>query len=409
MKILGSLIFISIFTFVLLLLNWYVYQGYKTLLPESSVSGMLSKGRMAYWVIMGGISLWVAFTFFTIMKEGKISTVSQKSLNLFLTVTITQLTIIIFLFGEDLYRSIYSLFSYFNSNHTEHQPYFADRRKFISQLAFAVAAIPFAGVVYGIVKGKYDFRVIRKTLYFEDLPDAFDGFTITQLSDIHAGSFTDYKAVQKGIDLAAAQEADLFVFTGDLVNHNADEIEPLLEAFSKIKAPFGQFSILGNHDYGDYSSWPSEKAKKENFENLKNQHKKLGYRLMLDENATIEKDGQKIKILGVENWGVGFHARGDLDKALEGVSENDFKILLSHDPSHWDKKVKKHPNKIHLTLSGHTHGMQFGIETPLIKWSPHNTGTPIGQEWPRRLEGSSMSTVVLVSMPFREGWAFGRR
>ncbi|MEX2565310.1 MAG: metallophosphoesterase [Cyclobacteriaceae bacterium] len=370
MKILGSLIFISIFTFVLLLLNWYVYQGYKTLLPESSVSGMLSKGRMAYWVIMGGISLWVAFTFFTIMKEGKISTVSQKSLNLFLTVTITQLTIIIFLFGEDLYRSIYSLFSYFNSNHTEHQPYFADRRKFISQLAFAVAAIPFAGVVYGIVKGKYDFRVIRKTLYFEDLPDAFDGFTITQLSDIHAGSFTDYKAVQKGIDLAAAQEADLFVFTGDLVNHNADEIEPLLEAFSKIKAPFGQFSILGNHDYGDYSSWPSEKAKKENFENLKNQHKKLGYRLMLDENATIEKDGQKIKILGVENWGVGFHARGDLDKALEGVSENDFKILLSHDPSHWDKKVKKHPNKIHLTLSGHTHGMQFGIETPLIKWSP---------------------------------------
>ncbi|MEX2513367.1 MAG: metallophosphoesterase [Cyclobacteriaceae bacterium] len=354
----------------MLLLNWYVYQGIKTLLPDSNVSGMLSKGRMAYWLIMGGISLWIVFTFFTIMKEGKISTTSEKSLNLFLTVTITQLTIIIFLFGEDLYRSISSLFSYFNSNHPENQPHFSDRRKFVSQIAFSVAAIPFAGLVYGIVKGKYDFRVIRKTLYFEDLPEAFDGFTITQLSDIHAGSFTDYNAVQKGIDLAAAQDADLFVFTGDLVNHHADEIEPLLEAFSKIKAPFGQFSILGNHDYGDYSSWPTEKAKEVNFENLKNQHKKLGYRLMLDENATIEKDGQKIKLLGVENWGVGFHARGDLEKALEGVAENDFKILLSHDPSHWDKKVKHHKTKIHLTLSGHTHGMQFGIETPLIKWSP---------------------------------------
>ena len=370
MNKLGSLVFISVLFLLLFFLNWYVYQGVKTILPESNISGINYKGRILYWVITGGISVWIIFTFFMIMKEGKISTASQKTLNLFLTITVTQATIILFLFGEDTFRGLSTLFSFFTTKISDTGSHLPERRKFISQLAFTVAAIPFAGLVYGILRGKYDFRVIKETLYFDDLPEAFDGFTITQLSDIHAGSFTDYKAVQKGIDLAAEQKTDLFVFTGDLVNHKADEIEPMLDSFARLKAPYGQFSILGNHDYGDYSSWPSEEAKKENFEKLKNQHKRLGYRLMLDENTIIEKDGQKIRLMGVENWGVGFHARGDLEKALDGVADDEFKILISHDPSHWDKKVKVHSKKIHLTLSGHTHGMQFGIETPLLKWSP---------------------------------------
>lgn len=237
-------------------------------------------------------------------------------------------------------------------------------------MALIIAIIPFTSFIYGVTKGKHNFKVHREIIYFDDLPEAFDGFTITQISDVHSGSFTNYKAVQKGIDLAIAQNSDLFVFTGDLVNHKAEEIEPMLDQFKEIKAPFGQFSILGNHDYGDYVSWDTKEAKEANFMKLKNQHKRLGYRLLLDENVVIEKDGQTIQLLGVENWGLGFKAKGDLEKALAKTSTSDFKILLSHDPSHWDEEVKKNTNKVHLTLSGHTHGMQFGIETPIIRWSP---------------------------------------
>lgn len=160
------------------------------------------------------------------------------------------------------------------------------------------------------------------------------------------------------------------MFTGDLVNHHAEEIEPMLSIFKEIKAPYGQFSIIGNHDYGDYVSWNSPKEKVANFEKFKDQHKRLGYRLLLDENVKIQKDGQEITLVGVENWGVGFQSKGDLQKALEGTRKEEFKILLSHDPSHWDREVKNNASKIHLTLSGHTHGMQFGIETPILKWSP---------------------------------------
>ena len=209
-----------------------------------------------------------------------------------------------------------------------------------------------------------------KRFFFDDLPEAFDGFTITQLSDIHSGSFDHTSAVQRGINIAKAQHSDLFVFTGDLVNNAAWEIEPYIDLFKQIKAPFGQFSILGNHDYGDYIQWDSLQEKEANLEQLKAQHKKLGYRLLLDENLELEKNGQKISLVGVQNWGKGFIQLGDLDKALKGVNENAFKILLSHDPTHWVEKVRHHKAKIQLTLSGHTHGAQFGVETAGLRWSP---------------------------------------
>ena len=370
MNNLGAAIFILTIFLFSCFLNWYTFQGYKTLFHswESTRPKLLLMA--SYWLIFGGITCWIIVTFFKISREGQISADSQKVLNVFLTVTVTQITIILFLFGEDVYRAIFSGISYLRGKSDTDMSHLPDRRKFVSQIAFAVAAIPFTGFVYGILKGKYNFKVIRETIYFKDLPEAFDGFTITQLSDIHAGSFKDFQAVQRGIDLAVAQQSDLFVFTGDLVNHKAEEIDPMLEEFGKIKAPFGQFSILGNHDYGDYTSWPSKEAKVRNFENLKNQHARMGYKLLLDEHVLLEKDGQKITLLGVENWGVGFHAKGNLEKALDSTSPDDFKILLSHDPSHWDEEVKNNPKNIHLTLSGHTHGMQFGIETPIIKWSP---------------------------------------
>ncbi|EON76047.1 putative phosphoesterase [Lunatimonas lonarensis] len=370
MNNLGPIIFITTVFLFSCFLNWYTFQGFKALFQGWDHT----RGKLlvfaAYWLVMVGITLWILFTFFRISREGEISRDSQQVLNLFLTVTVTQITVILFLFAEDIVRVLASGWNYFWGEAQGTGGYLPDRRKFVSQLAFATAAIPFAGFVYGIVRGKYNFRVIRQTVYFKDLPDAFDGFTITQLSDIHAGSFTDRDAVQRGIDLAAKQQSDLFVFTGDLVNHKADEISPFAKGFAKIRAPFGQFSILGNHDYGDYVSWPSKEEKEQNFRRLKELHAEMGYRLLLDESVLLEKDGQRIRLLGVENWGVGFHAKGDLEKALLEADPAEFKILLSHDPSHWDEEVKNHPKQVHLTLSGHTHGMQFGIETPLIRWSP---------------------------------------
>ena len=173
-----------------------------------------------------------------------------------------------------------------------------------------------------------------------------------------------------GINHINAQKSDLFVFTGDLVNNAASEIVPYIGHFSQIKAPFGQFSVLGNHDYGDYIKWPTEADKIQNLNQLKAYHQELGFKLLLDEHVELHKNGEKIILAGIENWGIGFGERGDLNKALQNTSVNDFKILLSHDPSHWDAQVKNYPSKIQLSLAGHTHGMQFGIEAFGIKWSP---------------------------------------
>ena len=366
----GSFVFLSILSLFSLILSWYVFQALKTVLTNWGNPTGKYVVYLVYWLLTGAYIFFIISSVVTISRTGEISGNAQMGLNIFLTVTITQATIILFLLGEDLFRGVQTGVNFFSSNVSNSQSYVPDRRKFISQMALLIAAVPFVGFVYGIIKGKYNFKVFKETLYFDDLPDAFDGFTITQLSDIHAGSFKDFTAVQRGVDLAREQNSDLFVFTGDLINVSAKEISPLVEKFKQINAPYGQFSILGNHDYGDYTQWSSPEEKVKNFADLKASHSKMGYRLLLDEHVTIEKDGAKIQLLGVENWGVGFKSKGDLEKALRGVNQKDFKILLSHDPSHWEKVVKEHPSKIHLTLSGHTHGMQMGVETPWIRWSP---------------------------------------
>lgn len=366
----GTKVFLVFLSLLALFLSWYAFQALKTVMGNWGNPALKFTAYTFYWSAMGVYCYLIISTYLNIFQSREISPQSQLMLNIFLTVTITQLTIILFLFGEDLFRLGKAGVNYFTALSSDNGWQIPGRRKFVSQLALMVAAIPFYSFIFGIRKGKYNFKVFREILYFEDLPDAFDGFTITQISDIHAGSFKDHQSVQKGIDLAIAQQSDLFVFTGDLVNHTADEIDPLLSKFKSIKAPYGQFSILGNHDYGDYISWPSPGEKIRNFESLKAQHQKMGYRLLLDEHVTLEKLGEKIHLLGVENWGLGFKSKGNIEKALSGIQEKEFKILLSHDPSHWDKVVKNHPNKIHLTLSGHTHGMQMGIETPLFRWSP---------------------------------------
>ena len=222
-----------------------------------------------------------------------------------------------------------------------------------------------------LYQSRHHYKIHRTTILFSDLPEEFDGFTITQISDIHAGSFTSKKGVQKGVNLVNAQNSDIIVFTGDLVNNKAAEMEPWVDTFAQLKAQYGMFSVLGNHDYGDYIAWKSQADKTQNMLRLKQIHKEIGFKLLLNESVAIHKENASIGIIGVENWGKGnFHRYGDLNKAITNVLNQPFKILMSHDPSHWDAVVADYKPLVHLTLSGHTHGMQFGFEFMGIKWSP---------------------------------------
>ena len=246
------------------------------------------------------------------------------------------------------------------------------RKAFIGKLGVAIAAIPFASIVYGIWKGKYNFKVISQQLTFSDLPEAFDGFKILQISDLHSGSFDNPEKIQYAVDLINEQDFDVCLFTGDIVNVKAEEFVPWIQTFKGVKAPnYGKYSVLGNHDYGEYMDWSSLEAKQANFEAIKGLHQQIDFKLLCNEHVLLTKDNESIALIGVENWGKKFKKVGDLNRASQGLSAGQFKILMSHDPSHWEYEVKEHPNNYQLTLSGHTHGLQFGIEIPgFFKWSP---------------------------------------
>jgi predicted MPP superfamily phosphohydrolase/energy-converting hydrogenase Eha subunit A len=353
------------------LMDWYVIHGLRTLTADWQSRQWRLIILWGYGVISIGVTLLFISGFGSYSTAKGMTPYHEWMLSLLLTFFVTKLVFIIVISLGDLGRFLYGVGdNILHDDKPDGEPFFPERRKFIVQIGLILAAIPFTGFLYAMIRGKYDYRVHRTTIFYDELPDAFDGFTITQLSDIHSGSFDNVNAMQRGIDLARAQKSDLFVFTGDLVNNAAWEIEQYIDRFSQLKAPYGQFSILGNHDYGDYIPWDSPQEKAANLQKLKRHHAELGYRLLLNENVVIEKGGQKISLIGVENWGKGFIQMGDLDKALQGVDKDAFKVLLSHDPTHWEEKVRHNATDIHLTLSGHTHGAQFGIETAGIKWSP---------------------------------------
>ncbi len=273
---------------------------------------------------------------------------------------------------EDIIRGIgwgYNKYTDFTTARGRHLP---SRRKFVSAIALGLASLPFGALLYGMYKGKYNYKVLKYSLEFDDLPDAFDGYQITQISDVHSGSFDNRERVAYGIDLINEQKSDAIFFTGDMVNNKAEEMTPWADLFGQLEAKDGKFSILGNHDYGDYVGWDSPEDKAQNLEDLKNLQQQMGFDLLLNEHRYLEKDGAKLALVGVENWGKGgFKKAGDLKKAADGIKKDDFKILLSHDPSHWEDQVIQDEYHYHLTLSGHTHGMQFGIEIPgWVKWSP---------------------------------------
>lgn len=345
---------------IIFILEFYVFQAIKT----------LTKNRIIKWAwLVIGIGIYTHFfyTIFTTPRSAGQTREFQLATGLMLTVLIPKIIVLIILFGEDVYRWIAKLVSVISG---PVQP-LAGRRKFISQIALGLAAIPFAGFIYGMIQGKYNYKVLKYQLAFKDLPPAFDGFTITQISDIHSGSFTNKEKIQYGVDMISEQRSDIIVFTGDIVNNKADEMEDWLSMFDALEAPFGKYSILGNHDYGDYLSWKTEADKQANFNAIKNLHPRMGFDLLLNESRFIEKDGQKIALVGVENWGTGFKRAGDLQRAAQQIDQKDFKVLMTHDPSHWDVQVKENDFNYQLTLCGHTHGLQMGIEVPgLIKWSP---------------------------------------
>ncbi len=247
------------------------------------------------------------------------------------------------------------------------------RWQFLSRMGWVIAAIPFVGILYGIGRGRYQFRTTSVSLSFNHLPKSFNGLKIVHISDMHIGSFfNNYSAVQRGIDQVNALNPDLILFTGDMVNNYADEVKGWEDVIGSLKAKYGKFSIFGNHDYGDYVQWESEEAKRANLDKLRVYHEKMGFNLLTNEWLELKSDaGELIEIIGLENWGLGgFSKYGDLSKAMNGTDANRFQILMSHDPSHWDAEVMQKTN-IDLTLAGHTHGMQFGVEIPgLIKWSP---------------------------------------
>ncbi|MFK8038374.1 MAG: metallophosphoesterase [Crocinitomicaceae bacterium] len=244
------------------------------------------------------------------------------------------------------------------------------RSSFLQKAGLITASVPLAALTTGVViGGAYRYKVRNTKLAFSNLPKAFSGLKIVQISDIHSGSFYNKEAVKKGVQMIIDQKPDVVFFTGDIVNSLATEMDNYYDVFEKITAPMGVYSILGNHDYGDYEQWPNDEARNQNFENIKAIHGKLGWQLLLDEHIYLEKDNEKIAVIGVENWGSGFHKIGDLAKAYQNC-ESEFKILLSHDPTHWDEEVTKEYLDIDLTLSGHTHGAQMGIETHGFKWSP---------------------------------------
>ena len=289
----------------------------------------------------------------------------QFSFGLFLSWLLFVTLISIFFLGETLVRLFCVPFR------TKKEKVIPSRRRFVSLIGMGVAAIPFAGMIYGMLLGRYNYRVVKHTLYFDDLPEAFDGYRVVHISDIHSGSFDNAEKVQYGIDMINAQQGDVIFFTGDLVNNKAEEMRPWIAHLKQLHAKDGVYSVLGNHDYGDYVQWDSPDEKAKNLETLKQIHQQLGFCLLNNESVFLSRGQQRIAVVGVENWGQGFVKKGNLKQALSQVDKKDFKILLSHDPTHWQYEVLKDPNFIHLTLSGHTHGMQFGIEIPgVIKWSP---------------------------------------
>lgn len=368
------LVFIIFFSLFIILTDLYTYRGISTLTQSLAGRHRFYIG-IAFWLVTFIGLIWVvwislSFKYFTYQE-------TYRNIAFFLGFFILFFVPKLFFNSFQLVKDITTVFAkgialLFPSNETiSSGAHKISRSDFLLQVGIIISAIPFLSIIWGIWKGRYNFKVTNLALSFPNLPQAFDGIKILQISDFHIGSFEgNPEMVEKAIELVNSQNADYILFTGDLVNNIAPEVDEFIPILRKLKSRYGMFSILGNHDYGEYFQWTSKEQLQKNMEDLYNHHKNIGFRLLRNEAVKLQKDGEEIALIGVENWGLPpFPQYGDLQKSLNPLKDSTFKILMSHDPSHWDAEVLNKTN-IDLTLSGHTHGMQFAIRIPGWRWSP---------------------------------------
>ena len=361
-------LFLVVLITVLILIDFYIYHVLRILMQGASAGTRTTVG-LIYWALcIMSVGSFLLFPYFTNPYF------KQYIFSIGIGWVLTQIFMVLFFLMDDLRRGAFWTMGQAASiagakfmNTEKGIP----RSTFLSWLGVGLSSTLFFSLLYGF-GNKYNYKLVKKKISLNGLPLAFKGFKIIHISDIHSGSLKDKAAVLKGIELIEKQNADIVLFTGDLVNDRATEMHNWMDVFGKINAPRGVYSTLGNHDYGDYVKWDTVEEKKQNLEALKQVHHDLGWRLLMNENISIEKNGEKIKIVGIENWGAKarFPKYGKMDLAMQGVNKEEVAILLSHDPSHWEAEVIPKYASVQLTLSGHTHGMQFGLENPYFKWSP---------------------------------------
>ena len=361
-----------IIALIMVLLDFYVFQALRTVTQNAS-----EKARMivyiSFWVV--SVLTLAALLLFPYILALQTSIIFRNYVFAILVgLFLAKLIGSVFFLTDDIRRAISWIILKIFSSGSEKTPASGisiPRSTFMSWLGLGIGGTLFGTLLYGF-SNKYNYQLKKVTLAFANLPSAFKGLKIIHISDIHSGSFSNKEAVNHGVDMIIKQKPDIILFTGDLVNDRADEMKEYMDVFGRLTAPMGVFSSLGNHDYGDYVAWPSQEAKKENLERLKQVHAHLGWRLLMNEHVKIEKDGAALQLVGIENWGAKarFPKYGKLDKAMEGIHPDHPIILMSHDPSHWEAQVITEYPQIQLMLAGHTHGMQFGLENPYFKWSP---------------------------------------
>ena len=364
---------VIIFTSIILLLDTYVFQAVRAI-----SEGLSPRARVIVYSIYWGITALSLVSFMLYVYTAPDFLGKRTRTYVFailIGLFLAKMVAAVFFLADDIRRGIQWVAGKLSNRNTAAETMAGEgisRSVFLSWLGLAAGGTLFGSLLAGF-SNKYNYQLKRVKMSFNNLPASFRGLKIIHISDIHSGSFTDKAAVTKGIEKIMNEKADLILFTGDIVNDRASEMEEYMDVFGRLKAPMGVFSTLGNHDYGDYVRWPSGGITKEqNLENLKKVHADLGWRLLMNEHTVLEKNGHTIALLGIENWSAKarFPKHGRMDLAHKGTESHNFKILMSHDPSHWEAQVQQDYKDIDLMLSGHTHGMQFGIEIPGIKWSP---------------------------------------
>lgn len=348
-------------------------------LPDLGLHGAIGKGfgkpvRKWYWRINIVLFLLIGLTMFAARDSSlAFQRIQLVFLGLFIAILFAKVVVSLFLAIEWLLRAMTSLVTLSSRRGKDgDSAVLISRRQFLAKGIILTGLLPFSGILYGMIRGRFRYTLHKEEVFIDNLPSAFDGFTITQLSDLHIGSFSAdaRQELEDMVQVVNELASDAIFFTGDIVNSRADEMDNWFDVFSRWKANH-KFSVLGNHDYGDYVNWPDEKAREKNLDQVKAIHSKIGFNLLLNERTVIEKDGQQLHIVGIENWGKGdFPKLGDLDKAADGLRKDDCMVLLSHDPSFWEEFVLPSTKRPELTLSGHTHGFQMGIETPAFRFSP---------------------------------------